>query len=227
LDDLKSTTRFDELFRDLEASPHIFTFSTVYDIGASDGVFSKALSDYLEPDTMYHLFEPHEYKSIEKKFSHNWHRVYLSDCEKEVDYFMHKEFVSGNSYYKEVTGIFDNIKPTKVSTTTLDLYVEQNNLMLPNIIKIDTQGSELDILKGATKCLENADLVILEVPILKYNEGAPNIIDIISYLLEHRFVPFKTLSDHYMYDSRYNYYLVQQDMAFIKMKGTSKLLYEL
>jgi len=220
LDDLKSTTRFDELFRDLEASPHIFTFSTVYDIGASDGVFSKALSDYLEVDTMYHLFEPYEYKSIEKKFNHNWHIVYLSDSEKEVDYFIHNQFTSGNSYYKEVSETFDDIKPTKVSTTTLDLYVEQNNLMLPNIIKIDTQGSELDILKGATKCLENADLLILEVPVLKYNEGAPSIVDIISYLLERKFVPFKTLADHYYYDSEYNWYLIQQDMAFIKMRGS-------
>ncbi len=225
MDDLKNTTRFDELFRDLEASPHVFTFSTVYDIGASDGVFSKALSDYLEPDTMYHLFEPHEYKSIEKKFSHNWHRVYLSDSKKEVDYFIHNQFSSGNSYYKELTGIFDDIKPIKVSTTTLDSYVAENNLMLPNIIKIDTQGSELDILKGATKCLENADLVILEVPILKYNDGAPNIVDIISYMHLNNFVPFKSISDHYMYDSEYNYYLVQQDMAFIKMKGSKKSLY--
>ena len=47
--------------------------------------------------------------------------------------------------------------------------VEKENLKLPNFIKIDTQGSEIDILKGSKNTLKNCNLIYLETPIIEYN----------------------------------------------------------
>lgn len=46
-------------------------------------------------------------------------------------------------------------------------------LPLPDLIKIDAQGAELDILNGALQCLSHANDVILEAQTVNYNEGAP------------------------------------------------------
>jgi len=213
------------LFIAVDTLSHEFSFNTVYDIGASDGIFSRVVAQFLEPHTKFHLFEPIERDAVENNYKHEWHRVFLSDSKKEVDFYSgDHSIINGNSYYKEVTGHFDKIDPIKVSTTTLDSYVAKNNLELPDIIKIDTQGSELDILKGAEECLKFASLVILEVPILRYNEGAPSITDIISYMLTQKFVPFKTLQDHYYNDEMMNRCLIQQDMAFIKIQQSPEYI---
>ena len=52
----------------------------------------------------------------------------------------------------------------------------------PDLIKIDVQGSELDILKGATKVLKQCDNIILEMQYVDYNKGAPKAQEVIEYL---------------------------------------------
>ena len=49
-------------------------------------------------------------------------------------------------------------------TITLDTLVNNKNYPLPDLIKADIQGAEMNMLKGAKKCLENATFLILEIP---------------------------------------------------------------
>ena len=57
---------------------------------------------------------------------------------------------------------FENLKKKEVSIITLDAYVSENNI-IPSLIKIDTEGFELNVLKGANKLLsEHKPLVIFE-----------------------------------------------------------------
>ncbi len=49
------------------------------------------------------------------------------------------------------------------------------------MIKIDAQGNELNILKGATQVLK-CSYLILELPTIEYNEGAPQKDVVIEYL---------------------------------------------
>ena len=41
------------------------------------------------------------------------------------------------------------------------------------MIKIDAQGGELNILKGATECLKHASYLIVGLQNVNYNDGAP------------------------------------------------------
>lgn len=51
-----------------------------------------------------------------------------------------------------------------------------------DLIKIDTQGAELDIFKGATKALASATLIQTEVEFLELYEGQPLFADVDGYL---------------------------------------------
>lgn len=214
--------KLQDLFYYLENSLISFNLETVYDIGASDGSYTNNLSQYLHKDTKYHLFEPYQYPEIKVDADHQWHRVYLSDSAKKVKFYINDEFHTGNSYYKEDTASFNNIKPVEVTTISLDKYVAENNLPLPDLIKIDTQGSELDILKGATNCLKNASVLILELPLLPYNIDSPNIADILEYLRNRRFVPFTVIQEHHILDDAINIGMAQIDIAFVKVQGYSR-----
>ena len=48
-------------------------------------------------------------------------------------------------------------------TRTLDPVVKENNYPFPDLIKIDAQGGELDIFKGAHECLQHATYLIVEL----------------------------------------------------------------
>jgi len=53
---------------------------------------------------------------------------------------------------------------------------------MPDLIKMDIQGAELDVLKGADLCLDYCTNLIIEAQHVDYNEGAPKIEELVEYL---------------------------------------------
>lgn len=99
----------------------------------------------------------------------------LSDTEKEVTFFTRQgaPTCTGASYYRENTPFYadDQIIPVTLKTQTLaDVVGEQGPFSL---IKIDTQGSELDVMRGGLDVIRQAKGVILEVSMVEYNKGSP------------------------------------------------------
>ncbi len=65
------------------------------------------------------------------------------------------------------------------------------NLPYPDMIKIDSQGNELNILKGATQVLKCCSYLILELPEFEYNEGCPQKSAVIEYLKNIGYIMFR------------------------------------
>jgi Methyltransferase FkbM domain len=49
-------------------------------------------------------------------------------------------------------------------------------------LKLDAQGGELDVLKGASRTLDRTSTVLLEASVVEYNPGTPRIADVISFI---------------------------------------------
>ena len=60
---------------------------------------------------------------------------------------------------------------------------------IPQLIKIDTQGSELDIVRGASDFIDKVYFLYPECPLTKYNEGSPSFEEYIDFLKSNGFVP--------------------------------------
>lgn len=112
----------------------------------------------------------------------NYANVLLTDADnKPVSFYQNLLLPGGNSYYKENTEAFnESHKVTKVGIT-LDTLIKQKNWPLPNMIKMDTQGSEIDILKGAINSLSECYDLIIEAQHVDYNAGAPKAEDVINF----------------------------------------------
>jgi hypothetical protein len=65
---------------------------------------------------------------------------------------------------------------------TLDGIVSDNQWPLPDLIKLDVQGAEIDILKGAKKCLLQCNDIILEAQHVDYNAGAPKDVEVFKFM---------------------------------------------
>ena len=95
-----------------------------------------------------------------------------------------------NPRYAELIGgpRFAIEKTISVKTTTLDSFFSANpDLPRPDMIKLDTQGTELDILKGAVKCLETCSLVEAEVEFFPMYKDQPLFHDVMGFMLDQGF----------------------------------------
>ena len=183
---------------------------TVYDIGAYRGDFSNFLSKTSLKGKDFYLFEANEKnEKYLNKFDFKYFIDVLSDRKKEVKFYSKSH--TGDSYFLEQTNFYDGFDPKTKITNTLDNIVEQNNLPFPNFIKIDTQGSEIDILKGAKRVISNCKLIYLECPIIEYTFGSHNLDQYIKYLDSIDFIPYDICEVHYI-----DKVLVQIDILFIK-----------
>jgi FkbM family methyltransferase len=192
---------------------------TVYDIGACKGAWSSSVKNNIFPDAEFILFEANtEYKDILEKTGFKYFNTVLSNPGRESVKFF-KGLDTGDSYYKESTKWYDSKSSISLPCTTLDNLVVSNNLSKPDFIKIDTQGSELDILSGAESIIKDVKIIYCECPIVQYNLGSPNIQEYLDFFKNLNFVPVTILENHYMENI-----LVQIDIMFMRYDIKNKFL---
>lgn len=182
-------------------------FKNVLDIGAYEGQwFSLFKSVY--PEAQVTMIEAnHEKESILQRMG-NYRIALLGEIDNvEVDYYKCATATqTGNGIYPENTNHTFGVE--KRRTITLPTLLGSNNGF--DLIKMDVQGSELNIIKGALPIIKNTKYLLLELQTLTYNRGAPQIEEVISYLYGLNF-GFIDLFDLAYIDNN----LVQVDAFFV------------
>jgi FkbM family methyltransferase len=103
-----------------------------------------------------------------------------------------------------------------VPMVRLDDLREELNLGGPLVLKVDVEGGELEVLKGAEEVLGDTELVLLEVSFFELVGGAPQFHDVVGWMHAHGFV----VSDLYNGHNRpLDGALAQMDAAFVQEHG--------
>ena len=119
---------------------------------------------------------------------------------------------TGNSLYKETcTNLYDdnNCVIKYITTSKLDDLFDESNDGCFNLIKIDTQGSEIDIIKGGINLIKKSKWILLEVSIISCNENSILIDDVIKYMTEIGFDIGTDIENH-IHENK----IVQKDILF-------------
>lgn len=83
----------------------------------------------------------------------------------------------------------------QVEVTTLDAILRENpDIATPILLKIDVEGSELKVLKGAGQLLKLTDMVIVEVSVAKRFKNSSTLEEIILFMKENGFAVFDFLT---------------------------------
>lgn len=90
------------------------------------------------------------------------------------------------------------IETLPVEIWTLDEVIAREKLPAPEVLSIDTQGSELDILKGARKALSTVNTLAVEVEFVPIYVDQPMFQDIFSWLWTAGFEFRKLLTAYYV-----------------------------
>jgi len=188
---------------------------SLLDIGANVGNFSRTVKHFF-PDMNILMLEANPYCDHPLSQSGIPYEIAcLSDDIKTVDLYLNPKnyMCTGTSYYKEVTVHYDNADWVKTETKLLDDVVRDRTY---EYIKMDTQGSELDILRGGTKTVEKAKYIQLETTLVKYNEGAPLKDEVVDYMKSVGFSPTKLVETHYKDHNPATGIVIQEDWIFTR-----------
>jgi len=203
------TMRLEEV-RDMGINPN-----AILDIGAHTGQF-HSWSKRVWPDVGVFMIEanPLHESHLDKLAMMNGDNYLidaLGDEEREVTFYTRsdKPHTEGNSYYKEANywDIPQLVQESKTKLKKLDNIFEDDATF--ELIKIDTQGSELDILKGGKELVKRASAVVLEVSLIEYNEGAPSAEETINYMNKIGFEERMSIGEHYDGET-----IIQKDILF-------------
>ena len=177
----------------------------ILDIGALDGRWTICLSQIFDEANFLMVEANEEMKNILDKTGFNYIICALSDEVKEANYFK-LPGNAGNGLYAEKNSV--NSKISKVKTETLNSLLDTDYTY--NIIKLDVQGSELDILRGGMTFLKKADFVLTECSLVEYNIGAPLFRDQLDFFENNNYKFFDIID--LLYDKKGQ--LIQIDVLF-------------
>ena len=210
------TMRLEEV-RDMGINPN-----AILDIGAHTGQF-HSWAKRVWPDAGIFMIEANKLHeaALDRLAMMNGDRYLitaLGDEEREVTFYTRsdKPHTEGNSYYKESAwwDIPQLIQKSKVKLQKLDNIFEDDAVF--ELIKIDTQGSELDILKGGEELISKATIVVLEIALIEYNEGAPTSEELTSYMNSIGFEEKMCIGEHISNEPKWKDIIVQKDLVFLK-----------
>jgi len=162
----------------------------IYDIGACVLHWTN-MAKFVWADANYYAFDAFDQAEfLYKEQNIPYYIGVLSDKDdKEIDFWQNDFDPGGNGYFKvnkefvpNIDDILNESHKQKRITKTLDTVVKVENFPMPDLIKMDVQGAEMDILKGAHYTLQHCNDLILELQTVSYNKGAPMAGDVINYL---------------------------------------------
>ena len=171
---------------------------TVVDIGANTGWFASCLGKVCPCADITMIEANPNCEEHLSRIGYPYAIVALSNSEKErVKFYVNKNdsVCCGASLYKENTKFYEDCEEIEVETHALDeveLYPDGIDLL-----KIDVQGSEKDILEGASNTLTRTKNILLECSFSNYNIGSPQIEEVLEFVKSKGFYPRAILEEHW------------------------------
>lgn len=191
-----------------------FTPTRILDIGANIGQFHQLARRTYPNSYIFSIEASPECESYLSKITDQYLITLLAKDTSEYDFYSRREYPTGtgNSIYRELTHFYsdDQLEILKQTGRRLDdLFGEEDSF---DLIKIDTQGSELDIIQGGEGLVARSKGVLLEVSFTEYNQGAPLYQEVVDFMAERSFTPVAIV------DEARNHGSHQQDILFINGK---------
>lgn len=192
---------------------------TIIDVGAATGT-TYLLNNF--PMSHHFLIEPlieNEFAllNLKKRFKNlDYKIVAVGKEEGNAIFYFHEQHFDRSSFLIDNEKTDYNKVKRKIEISTLNKLVIENHLIGPYIIKLDTQGTELDILLGASSILQNTECIIIEVSFYEFYKESPIFADVITFMNERNFVVYDITDFVYRpYDTA----IAQVDLVFVKKYG--------
>jgi len=173
----------------------------LFDVGANTGQTVSTLRSYFPSGKVY-AFEPGTaFAELKRKYEG------VADVELEnaglgafvqtVDFHINSLSDMSSVYALGTEGWGTIETVTKINLRTVDSYCQDKSIQYLTLLKSDTQGYDLEVLRGAEQMLPRIHFVLLEVNFSALYEGLPSFDKIFAYMNDRNFKLVKFFSPHY------------------------------
>lgn len=201
-----------DLYEDIANKFQVRNISVVFDVGANIGSSAKEYSIAFNQPTIY-SFEPFSYvydnlvkNTAELPNVKNFNFAFGEKVDSiEVPYLSDIKASQINSLTPQVYNTFKETKKQIVEVNTVDEFARHNDIKSIDFLKIDTEGYELNVLKGAEQMLREKKVKFIYAEIGfsetrdKTHTFLPHLID---YLFERGYL-FYSLYGYNEFDPTY------------------------
>jgi FkbM family methyltransferase len=209
------------------------THPTIFDVGAHHGEMAlKYKKDF--PQATIYCFEPfpEAFRVLQERLANlsaiNLFPLAISDTTTPRSFFVNHYDATNSllptssgttAYYSKSGGLKEEIS---VPSTTLDEFINQQQLATVDILKLDIQGGELMALRGATQTLQRQaiSLIFSEVLFTPHYEGGALFYQLCDFLSQHDY----TLFDIYGTKRAPNGQLTYGDAIFVNKDLRSQFI---
>jgi FkbM family methyltransferase len=125
--------------------------------------------------------------------SHKVLHHFIGKSNEKIDFHIYSSPGSSSRFkpHKDNCSLFNETyevaRTIQVQSKTLDAVMDAHSIPMPDIIKLDTQGSELEILKASLSTLNQVMLVESEIEVVEIYDGQPLLGEFLQFMNHHGF----------------------------------------
>lgn len=199
----------------------------LFDVGAHTGSFTKEIHSKIKVNKTF-IFEPipDVFNTILaddflNKFS--CHNIALCAYQGNAEFYINENMQTSSllNFDKSLLSTNNINKDLKnkiiVKTNTLNNFMKTEQINEIDLLKIDVQGSDLDVLKGLEENINNVRMIFTEVSFKKIYENSATFFEVFDFLTKKGFILIDLYPVYRGVDSE----LLQSDALFINSNLTS------
>lgn len=171
---------------------------SVIDVGANVGQFAIAVAKIF-PDVKVHSFEPNPAcaqtlgRNVSSLSNVTVHQLALGDSEGDVAFHVNSHSHSSSilplsTNHKSAFPHARELETIQVPLSTLDRIFEATTFASPVLLKLDVQGYEVQVMRGAREFLKRVDFVVLEASFKPMYDGELLFMETVKLMEEFGFV---------------------------------------
>ena len=171
--------------------------STILDVGANRATWSR-MAKAIFSDAKFCLIEPQkELEEDLKSFCENTpgstYIIAGAGAESDKKYLSVWDDLEGSSFLPVENESLKTIgKQRVIDILTIDDLLNERKMNIPELVKLDIQGYELEALKGAKLLFGKTEVFILEISLFAFDgmPGIPIFADVVNFMLERGYVAY-------------------------------------
>ena len=156
----------------------------IVDVGANHGKWTREILPYF-PDSHYTLLEPQHWLKnsfidiLENNPKVHFHPVGAGEKEGSFLFTVDESDTSSSFRYTESEAQAAGFKQVEIPVVTLNNLLSNNNLPVPDLIKIDAEGLDIEVLKGASDFFGKTEIFMVEASVVYklFNNSFLNVIN--------------------------------------------------
>lgn len=167
----------------------------IVDIGANHGTWTREALQHF-PDAYYTLLEPQGWLKnsmldlLENNNKINFHPVGAGEKNGSFNFTIVDRDDSCSFRYTEEEALKAGYKQVEIPVVTLNDLLSDSELPVPDIIKIDAEGLDIEVLKGASNFLGKTEIFMVEAGVVN-KMFSNSFLKLINFMDEHNYRLFE------------------------------------